>query len=90
MYAHYVYVQGTVKQLLSFTDQEGTPVTLSVGGHFLVAGTDTGYIKMWDLTRRYMYTTVKSNGIRGLGVVFVYKTKYSVPLSVWHIFAWVL
>lgn len=41
--------------MLSCGDQEGTFVALSVSGHFLVAGTDCGFVKMWDLSRRYMY-----------------------------------
>ena len=45
-------VKGTVKQVLSFSDQEGAPVTLNLSGHFLVAGSVGGCVKVWDLTRR--------------------------------------
>ena len=45
-----------MKQLLPCGEQEGSPVVLSVSRHFLVAGTDTGHVKMWDLSRRYIRT----------------------------------
>uniref|UniRef100_A0A4W5Q9V8 Intraflagellar transport 140 n=1 Tax=Hucho hucho TaxID=62062 RepID=A0A4W5Q9V8_9TELE len=44
--------QGTVKQLLSFSEAEGNPVLLSVCQGYLVVGTDTAHIKVFDLTRR--------------------------------------
>ena len=44
--------QGTVKQLLPCSEPEGCPIALGVSGHFLVAGTDTGHVKMWDIGRR--------------------------------------
>ena len=44
--------QGTVKQLLACSEPEGCPIALGVSGHFLVAGTNTGHIKMWDIGRR--------------------------------------
>ncbi|KAJ7984508.1 hypothetical protein DPEC_G00355540 [Dallia pectoralis] len=44
--------QGTVKQLLTFSDPEGNPVLLSVCQGYLVVGTDTAHIKVFDLTRR--------------------------------------
>ena len=43
-----------MKQILSFSEEEGDPVVLNVVGHFLVAGSESGYIKLWDLTRRYI------------------------------------
>lgn len=45
-------LQGTVKQILQFSEAEGDPILLDVCGNFLVAGTSVGYIKMWDLSRR--------------------------------------
>ncbi|KAL0984320.1 hypothetical protein UPYG_G00139910 [Umbra pygmaea] len=44
--------QGTVKQLLAFSEAEGNPVLLSVCQGHLVVGTDTAHIKVFDLTRR--------------------------------------
>ena len=43
-----------MKQVLSFGELEGVPVSLAVGGHYLVAGTDTGCLKAWDISRRYV------------------------------------
>lgn len=45
-------LQGTVKQILQFSEAEGDPILLDVCGNFLVAGTSVGYIKLWDLSRR--------------------------------------
>ena len=44
--------QGTVKQILQFSEAEGDPILLDICGNFLGAGTSVGYIKMWDLSRR--------------------------------------
>ncbi|GAA6108114.1 intraflagellar transport protein 140 homolog isoform X1, partial [Tachysurus ichikawai] len=44
--------QGTVKQLLVFTEAEGNPVILSVCGLYLAVGTDTAHIRVFDLSRR--------------------------------------
>ncbi|XP_056152909.1 intraflagellar transport protein 140 homolog isoform X2 [Lampris incognitus] len=44
--------QGTVKQLLPFSETEGNPVLLSVCQVYLVVGTDAAHIKVFDLTRR--------------------------------------
>ncbi|XP_012989276.2 intraflagellar transport protein 140 homolog isoform X2 [Esox lucius] len=44
--------QGTVKQLLPFSEAEGNPVLLSVCQGYLAVGTDTAHIKVFDLTRR--------------------------------------
>ena len=41
-----------MKQLLACSEPEGRPIALGVSGHFLVAGTDTGHVKMWDIGRR--------------------------------------
>ncbi|XP_017274041.1 intraflagellar transport protein 140 homolog [Kryptolebias marmoratus] len=44
--------QGTVKQLLTFSKAEGNPVLLSVCQSYLVVGTDTAHIRVFDLSRR--------------------------------------
>ncbi|XP_055991192.1 intraflagellar transport protein 140 homolog [Sorex fumeus] len=44
--------QGTVKQLLLFSQTEGNPCCLDVCGDFLVVGTDLAYFKSFDLSRR--------------------------------------
>ncbi|XP_035001907.2 intraflagellar transport protein 140 homolog isoform X2 [Hippoglossus stenolepis] len=44
--------QGTVKQLLTFSKAEGNPVLLSVCQFYLVVGTDTAHIRVFDLSRR--------------------------------------
>ncbi|CAM1291051.1 IFT140 (predicted) [Pycnogonum litorale] len=45
-------IQGTVKQALSFTDEEGLPTCIDILNNVLVVGTTEGYIKIWDLSRR--------------------------------------
>ncbi|KAF4087733.1 hypothetical protein AMELA_G00073850 [Ameiurus melas] len=44
--------QGTVKQLLVFTEAEGNPVMLSVCGSYLAVGTDTAHVRVFNLSRR--------------------------------------
>ncbi|KFO34735.1 Intraflagellar transport protein 140 like protein [Fukomys damarensis] len=44
--------QGTVKQLLMFSETEGTPCFLDICGNFLVVGTDLAHFKSFDLSRR--------------------------------------
>ncbi|KAK5601789.1 hypothetical protein CRENBAI_020358 [Crenichthys baileyi] len=44
--------QGTVKQLLTFSKAEGNPVLLNVCQSYLVVGTDTAHIRVYDLSRR--------------------------------------
>ncbi|XP_039102700.1 intraflagellar transport protein 140 homolog [Hyaena hyaena] len=44
--------QGTVKQLLLFSEAEGSPCLLDVCGNFLVVGTDLAHFKSFDLSRR--------------------------------------
>ncbi|XP_028905060.1 intraflagellar transport protein 140 homolog [Ornithorhynchus anatinus] len=44
--------QGTVKQLLMFSETEGNPCLLDVCGNFLAVGTDTAHFKVFDLSRR--------------------------------------
>ncbi|KAH0631863.1 hypothetical protein JD844_019746 [Phrynosoma platyrhinos] len=44
--------QGTVKQLLLFSESEGNPCLLDVCGNFLTVGTDLANFKIFDLSRR--------------------------------------
>lgn len=44
--------QGTVKQLLVFSEAEGNPCFLDVCGNFLAVGTDLAHFKIFDLSRR--------------------------------------
>ncbi|NXA13871.1 IF140 protein, partial [Sapayoa aenigma] len=44
--------QGTVKQLLVFSEAEGSPCLLDVCGDFLAVGTDLAHLKIFDLSRR--------------------------------------
>ncbi|XP_069343215.1 intraflagellar transport protein 140 homolog [Eulemur rufifrons] len=44
--------QGTVKQLLLFSETEGSPCFLDICGNFLVVGTDLAHFKSFDLSRR--------------------------------------
>ncbi|XP_034526545.1 intraflagellar transport protein 140 homolog isoform X2 [Ailuropoda melanoleuca] len=44
--------QGTVKQLLPFSEAEGNPCFFDVCGNFLVVGTDLAHFKSFDLSRR--------------------------------------
>ncbi|NXK49040.1 IF140 protein, partial [Chauna torquata] len=44
--------QGTVKQLLVFSEAEGNPCLLDVCGNFLAVGTDLAHFKVFDLSRR--------------------------------------
>ena len=46
--------------MLSCGDQEGIFVALTVSAQFLVAGTDCGFVKIWDLSRRYIHEHVHS------------------------------
>lgn len=45
-------LQGTVKQTLSFPENEGQPIALDVCGNFLVTATLQGVVRLWDLSRR--------------------------------------
>ncbi|CAF0790150.1 unnamed protein product [Brachionus calyciflorus] len=44
--------QGTVKQVLQFTENEGDPFLATVNGTFLAVGTTQGVVKVYDLSRR--------------------------------------
>lgn len=43
--------QGTIKQTLTFTSDEGLPITLSGAGEYITAATSNGYIKIWHVGR---------------------------------------
>ncbi|XP_069761379.1 intraflagellar transport protein 140 homolog isoform X2 [Narcine bancroftii] len=45
-------LQGTVKQLLVFSEMEGNPCHLQICGNFLAVGTDKAHVKVFDLSRR--------------------------------------
>uniref|UniRef100_A0AAV2LFL9 Telomere length regulation protein TEL2 homolog n=1 Tax=Knipowitschia caucasica TaxID=637954 RepID=A0AAV2LFL9_KNICA len=69
--------QGTVKQLLSFSKTEGNPVLLSVCQSYLVVGTDTAHIRVFDLSRRdaKAHSSAKNlaDGISNLGTLISVK-----------------
>lgn len=44
--------KGNVKHTISFTEGEGDPELLDMRGKFMVVGTDQGYIKIFDMSRR--------------------------------------
>ncbi|BFZ17235.1 hypothetical protein BsWGS_20274 [Bradybaena similaris] len=44
--------QGTVKQLITFAEPEGHPVSLDICGSYLVVATDAGVLRVYDLSRR--------------------------------------
>ncbi|XP_004438256.1 PREDICTED: intraflagellar transport protein 140 homolog [Ceratotherium simum simum] len=44
--------QGTVKQLLLFSETEGNPCFFDICGNFLAVGTDLAHFKSFDLSRR--------------------------------------
>ncbi|NXL86568.1 IF140 protein, partial [Alectura lathami] len=44
--------QGSVKQLLVFSEAEGNPCLLDVCGNFLAVGTDLSHFKIFDLSHR--------------------------------------
>eukprot|EP00276_Gloeochaete_wittrockiana_P002244 CAMPEP_0184673476 /NCGR_PEP_ID=MMETSP0308-20130426/86689_1 /TAXON_ID=38269 /ORGANISM="Gloeochaete witrockiana, Strain SAG 46.84" /LENGTH=1407 /DNA_ID=CAMNT_0027120965 /DNA_START=36 /DNA_END=4259 /DNA_ORIENTATION=- len=45
-------LQGVIKQTLAFSEPEGDPVLLDIGGNFLAVATKNGLIKIWDISRR--------------------------------------
>lgn len=44
--------QGTIKQTLTMTEEEGSATTLSVSGKYLLVGTINAVVKIWDLSKR--------------------------------------
>ncbi|XP_048847908.1 intraflagellar transport protein 140 homolog isoform X2 [Brienomyrus brachyistius] len=59
-------VQGTVKQLLTFSEMEGNPVLLNVCQCFLVVGTDAAHFKLFDLSRREAKPVCAAKNMRAL------------------------
>lgn len=57
----FFFPQGTVKQLLLFSETEGSPCFLDICGTFLVAGTDLAHFKSFDLSRRYSFHPNRSS-----------------------------
>lgn len=45
--------QGTVKQVIQFTENEGDPFLATVNGAFIAVGTTQGVVKVFDLSRRF-------------------------------------
>ncbi|XP_030625080.1 intraflagellar transport protein 140 homolog [Chanos chanos] len=59
-------LQGTVKQLLVFSETEGNPVLLSVCGSYLAVGTDLAHVRVFDLTRREAKPVCKAKNLAEL------------------------
>ncbi|KAL4622724.1 hypothetical protein GN956_G19824 [Arapaima gigas] len=59
-------MQGTVKQLLPFSEAEGNPVLLSVCQSFLAVGTDLAHVKVYDLSRREAKPHCTAKNLRDL------------------------
>uniref|UniRef100_A0ABM5F0W3 Intraflagellar transport protein 140 homolog n=1 Tax=Pogona vitticeps TaxID=103695 RepID=A0ABM5F0W3_9SAUR len=58
--------QGTVKQLLVFSESEGNPCLLDVCGNFLTVGTDLAHFKIFDLSRREAKVHISSKALADL------------------------
>ena len=63
---YYNSPQGTVKQTMQLTELEGMPISINVCGHYLVISTDNGYVKGWDISRRYSASRGLGTAARGL------------------------
>jgi hypothetical protein len=50
--------QGSLLTTLSLMDSEGTPELLDVAGNFLCVASAAGFVKLWDVSSRF----VASNG----------------------------
>ncbi|ESO81986.1 hypothetical protein LOTGIDRAFT_223604 [Lottia gigantea] len=65
--------QGTVKQILSFIDMEGVPIYLDICGNYLTVATDTGLVRVYDLSRReakaHTNPKILSDIIPGFGTI---------------------
>lgn len=61
------FPQGTVKQLLLFSETEGNPCFLDICGNYLVIGTDLAHFKSFDLSRRYSVCPNESITFEKLG-----------------------
>eukprot|EP00095_Tigriopus_kingsejongensis_P006204 snap_masked-scaffold252_size238019-processed-gene-1.6 protein:Tk06204 transcript:snap_masked-scaffold252_size238019-processed-gene-1.6-mRNA-1 annotation:"intraflagellar transport protein 140-like protein" len=44
--------QGTIKQTLNMTEEEGSATIMHVRGRFLLIGTINAFVKIWDLSKR--------------------------------------
>uniref|UniRef100_A0A8C9E2I0 Intraflagellar transport 140 n=1 Tax=Phocoena sinus TaxID=42100 RepID=A0A8C9E2I0_PHOSS len=58
--------QGTVKQLLPFSETEGNPCFFDICGNFLVVGTDLAHFKSFDLSRREAKVHCSCRSLAGL------------------------
>ncbi|XP_044834836.1 intraflagellar transport protein 140 homolog isoform X2 [Mauremys mutica] len=58
--------QGTVKQLLVFSEAEGNPCLLDICGNFLAVGTDLAHFKIFDLSRREAKVHCRSKNLTEL------------------------
>ena len=47
--------QGTIKQVIQFTENEGDPFISSVNGSFMAVATTQGVVKVYDLSRRFVF-----------------------------------
>lgn len=45
-------IQGIVRQKITFSEKEGSPTHLDINGDYLAVATDTGLIKIFQVTRR--------------------------------------
>lgn len=61
------FPQGTVKQLLLFSETEGNPCFFDICGNFLVVGTDLAHFKSFDLSRRYNFCPFEKLGDNVVG-----------------------
>ncbi|XP_022095457.1 intraflagellar transport protein 140 homolog isoform X2 [Acanthaster planci] len=65
--------QGTVKQLIPLNETEGEPATMDITGHFLVVTTTTGFVKVFDVSRReakpHCSPINLSESVTGLGTI---------------------
>ncbi|XP_071962146.1 intraflagellar transport protein 140 homolog [Antedon mediterranea] len=53
--------QGTVKQLISLNDDDGEPVTMEICNKCLVVATSSGFVKVYDISRREAKLTCSKN-----------------------------
>ena len=64
-----------MKQVLPYSmDKEGCPGMLNVDSHFLVTGSDTGRVKLWDISRRYLLNLmhiISGEGVNGGGAMMI-------------------
>lgn len=58
--------QGTVKQVLEFTEIDGQPICMDVSEHFLVVGTANGVIQLFELSKRKIRPHAAPKALKGL------------------------